>query len=117
HRIAAAGTTGRYRPWRALLCFRVRGLDQRPGALHRWRQVGGDMAASVTDYLRTHRERIVAELIEFAGISSVSTDSAYADGMAAAATWVAAQLRKAGVRKVQILSTARHPVVYGEWLD
>src|SRR5690606_4667816 len=85
--------------------------------LHRWRQVGGDMAASVTDYLRTHRERIVAELIEFAGISSVSTDSAYADGMAAAAQWVAAQLENAGVRKVQMLPTARHPVVYGEWLD
>ncbi len=74
------------------------------------------MAASVTDYLHAHRERIVAELIEFAGIPSVSTDSTYADGMAAAAQWVATQLANAGIRQVQILPTARHPVVYGEWL-
>ena len=75
------------------------------------------MAASVTDYLRTHRERFVAELVEFAAIPSVSTDSAYAEGMAAAANWVAGQLSNAGVHGVQILPTARHPVVYGEWLD
>jgi len=75
------------------------------------------MVASVIDYLRMHRERIVAELIEFAAIPSVSTDSAYADGMAAAAEWVAAHLQSAGIQKVQILPTARHPVVYGEWLD
>lgn len=75
------------------------------------------MAASVTDYLRAHQERIVAELIEFAGIPSVSTDSAYADGVSAAAQWVAVHLENAGIRKVQILPTARHPVVYGEWLD
>ncbi|MCB0058778.1 MAG: M20/M25/M40 family metallo-hydrolase, partial [Caldilineaceae bacterium] len=74
------------------------------------------MAASVAGYLHTHRERIVAELIEFAGIPSVSTDSAYADGMAAAAQWVAGQLARAGIQQVQILPTARHPVVYGEWL-
>ena len=74
------------------------------------------MAASVAGYLHTHRERIVAELIEFAGIPSVSTDSAYADGMAAAAQWVAGQLARAGIQQVLILPTARHPVVYGEWL-
>ena len=37
------------------------------------------MAASVTDYLRVHRERIVAELIEFTCIPSVSTDSRHKD--------------------------------------
>ena len=62
------------------------------------------MAASVTDYLRTHRERFVAELVEFAAIPSVSTDPAYADCMAAAAAWVARQLVNAGIRKVEILS-------------
>ena len=74
------------------------------------------MTASVADYLHTHRERIVAELIEFARIPSVSTDSAYADGIAAATQWVAGQLASAGIQQVQILPTARHPVVYGEWL-
>nr|MBP8293669.1 hypothetical protein [Caldilineaceae bacterium] len=75
------------------------------------------MAASVYDYLRTHHDRIIAELIEFASIPSVSTDPAYAAGMAAAANWVVEQLTHAGVNAVQILPTARHPVVYGEWLE
>jgi len=74
------------------------------------------MAASVAGYLHAHRERIIAELVEFAGIPSVSTDSAYADGMAAAAQWVAGQLARTGIQQVQILPTACHPVVYGEWL-
>ncbi|MEZ4719234.1 MAG: M20/M25/M40 family metallo-hydrolase [Caldilineaceae bacterium] len=72
--------------------------------------------ASVYDYLRAHEARTVAELIEFAAIPSVSTDPAYADGMAAAAAWVAGQLTRAGMDNVQILSTARHPVVYADWL-
>ena len=46
------------------------------------------MTASAYDYLRTHHDRIVAELVEFASIPSVSTDPAYAAGMAAAASWV-----------------------------
>ncbi len=75
------------------------------------------MAASVYDYLRTHHDRIVAELVEFASIPSVSTDPAYAAGMAAAANWVAGQLTHAGVNAVQMMPTARHPVVYGEWLE
>ena len=71
---------------------------------------------SVYDYLRAHEARTVDELIEFAAIPSVSTDPAYADGMAAAAAWVAGQLTRAGMDHVQILPTARHPVVYADWL-
>ena len=37
--------------------------------------------------------------------------------MAAAANWVTGQLTHAGVNAVQIMPTARHPVVYGEWLE
>jgi acetylornithine deacetylase/succinyl-diaminopimelate desuccinylase-like protein len=62
------------------------------------------------------QQRILDELIEFVRIPSVSTDASYRAGMAAAADWVAAQLQRAGVAHVQILPTARHPVVYGEWL-
>ena len=47
----------------------------------------------------------------------MSTDSAYRAGMTAAADWVADQLTRAGIHNVQIMPTARHPVVYGEWLD
>ena len=72
--------------------------------------------ASVYDYLRAHEARYVDELIEFVTIPSVSTDPAYADGMAAAAAWVAAQLTQASMDHVQVLPTARHPVVYADWL-
>ena len=67
-------------------------------------------------WLRTQHERILAELVEFASIASVSTDPAYAVHMATAAAWVAGQLQRARMENVQIVATARHPVVYGEWL-
>lgn len=67
-------------------------------------------------YLQTQHERILAELIEFASIPSVSTDPAYAAHMGEAARWVAGQLTQARMENVEIMETARHPVVYGEWL-
>jgi acetylornithine deacetylase/succinyl-diaminopimelate desuccinylase-like protein len=74
------------------------------------------MAPTPQAYLQTHRERLLDELIAFARIPSVSTDPAYATGMAQAAAWVADRLRAAGVPRVEIMPTARHPVIYGEWL-
>ena len=69
-----------------------------------------------TDYLRANHDRILAELIEFASIPSVSTDPAHAADLAAASKWVAAKLSKAGPIDVRIMPTPRNPVVYGEWL-
>lgn len=77
-------------------------------------------ANSMTDpvlaYLAGQHDRILAELMTFAAIPSVSTDPAYAAGMAQAAAWVAAQLTQARMENVRVLPTPRHPVVYGEWL-
>jgi acetylornithine deacetylase/succinyl-diaminopimelate desuccinylase-like protein len=56
--------------------------------------------------------RYLAELAAFVAIPSVSRDASPAT-MAAAAQWLAGQLRFAGGRVVQ---TAGHPVVLGEWL-
>ena len=70
----------------------------------------------VLSYLEGEHERILAELITFVAMPSVSTDPAYASGIEQAAAWVAEQLRRAQMEHVQIISTARHPVVYGEWL-
>jgi len=74
------------------------------------------MTDRVLAYLETQRDRILAELVTFAAIPSVSTDPAYADGMGQAAAWVAAQLTRAKIEHVRIIATARHPVVYGDWL-
>ena len=66
--------------------------------------------------LAESHDRILAELVEFAGIPSVSTDPAHAADMKAAARWVAAALVTAGPIEVRTIATRGNPVVYGEWL-
>ncbi|MCQ3937307.1 MAG: dipeptidase [Chloroflexi bacterium] len=67
-------------------------------------------------YVRTNRERFLNELKEFVGIPSVSTLDEHKADVQRAAEWVAGQLRSLGMDKVQIMPTAGHPVVYGEWM-
>ena len=74
------------------------------------------MTQNVLDYLAARHDEILAELVDFASIPSVSADPAHADDMGRSAAWVADQLRLAGMDGVAILPTSRHPVVYGEWL-
>lgn len=71
---------------------------------------------AVLAHLERHFEAYVAELTEFARIPSVSTDPAFKAEVARAGQWVADRLRRAGVPSVEIIPTAGHPVVYGEWL-
>ena len=70
----------------------------------------------VLAHLRTHRDRIVAKLIEFASIPSVSTDPAYAADIDRAARWVTAEVAAAGPFTMRTLPGAGNPIVYGEWL-
>ena len=70
----------------------------------------------VLAHLTASHERILAELVEFAAIASVSTDPAHAADMQAAARWVATSLAAAGPVAVRTVETAGNPVVYGEWL-
>jgi acetylornithine deacetylase/succinyl-diaminopimelate desuccinylase-like protein len=67
-------------------------------------------------HLKAGHDRILAELVEFAAIPSVSTDPAHAADMQAAARWVADKLSAAGPLNVRTIATAGNPVVYGEWL-
>jgi acetylornithine deacetylase/succinyl-diaminopimelate desuccinylase-like protein len=66
--------------------------------------------------LEANHDRILAELIEFASIASVSTDPAHAADIQAAAQWVATKLAAAGPIAVRTMATPGNPVVYGEWL-
>ena len=68
------------------------------------------------EYLATHHERSLQELIEFARIPSVSADPAHQADLNAAAEWVAERLREAGPLEVRLMPTGGNPVVYGEWL-
>jgi len=66
--------------------------------------------------LEAGHERILAELVEFASIPSVSTDPAHAADVQAAAAWLAAKLKAAGPFTVRITPTLGASVVYAEWL-
>lgn len=68
-------------------------------------------------YLEEHHESFQTELIELLRIPSISHDPAYKGEMDKAAGWLAEKLRSMGMDNVEILPTAGHSVVYGEWLN
>lgn len=74
------------------------------------------LSAQAIAYANENRERFLNELLEFISIPSVSTLSEHQDDMRRAAEWVAAQMRTVGLENVAVLSTAGHPIAYGEWL-
>ena len=72
--------------------------------------------APVLAHLEKRHDRILAELVEFASIPSVSTEPAHAADVHAAAAWVAAKLTAAGPFTVRTMPTLGASVVYAEWL-
>lgn len=66
--------------------------------------------------LRANHDKILASLIEFASIPSVSTDPAHAADVRAAAQWVAGALDVSGPLNVRTIETTGNPIIYGEWL-
>jgi acetylornithine deacetylase/succinyl-diaminopimelate desuccinylase-like protein len=72
--------------------------------------------AAVLAHLEGGHDRILADLVEFATIPSVSTDPAHAADVHAAAAWVAAKLKAAGPFSVKTIPTPGASVVYAEWL-
>ena len=68
------------------------------------------------DYLDQRQEQALAELREFVAIPSIAAQSDHADDVRRAAQWVADRMARAGIERVQLLPTALHPAVYGEWL-
>jgi acetylornithine deacetylase/succinyl-diaminopimelate desuccinylase-like protein len=69
------------------------------------------------DYAQRNHDRFVEELEQFVRIPSISTDPEAKQDMQTAAQWVADQLRSLNMNEVKIYPTARHPVVYGQWLQ
>lgn len=68
------------------------------------------------DYLDREQDRFVSELTEFVSIPSVSAKPENAADVQRAAEWVASRLTEAGGENVEVLQTAGHPVVCGDWL-
>lgn len=67
-------------------------------------------------YSREHGDSFVQELVEFLRIPSLSGSPDKAGEVAAAAAWLADNMRASGIENVAVMSTAGHPVVYGDWL-
>ena len=66
------------------------------------------------DFAKSNNDRFLSELKDFLKIPSVSTDPSHNGDMLIAANWVADQLKDLDLDKVEVFSTAGHPVVYGE---
>ena len=72
----------------------------------------GDSARA---YASEHADRFLEELIELLRIPSLSGDPAHKDDIVACADWLAAHLIALGAENVQIMPTAGHPAVFGEY--
>jgi acetylornithine deacetylase/succinyl-diaminopimelate desuccinylase-like protein len=68
-------------------------------------------------YARANGDKFVQELCEMLRIPSLSGDPAYAADVRRMAEWLAAHMGELCLQNVQVLPTAGHPVVYGEWLE
>jgi acetylornithine deacetylase/succinyl-diaminopimelate desuccinylase-like protein len=74
-----------------------------------------NVAEAIT-FAHQQRGRFVSELKELLSIPSVSTLSEHKPDIQRAAEWLANNMRGMGLEHVEILPTAGHPVVVGDWL-
>lgn len=62
------------------------------------------------------RDEILARLVEWLRIPAISADPDHTDDVRASARWCADLMAAIGLEHVQLLETAGHPSVYGDWL-
>jgi len=70
----------------------------------------------VINFIRNNMEDYINELKEFLKIPSISTLPEYKNEIEHCAKFVAENLEKIGMSRVEIFKTEGHPVVYSEWL-
>lgn len=69
---------------------------------------------NIKNYIETHKDRFINELIELLKIPSISADSAYKNDVLKTAEAVKFSLEKAGCDTVEVCETDGYPIVYGE---
>jgi acetylornithine deacetylase/succinyl-diaminopimelate desuccinylase-like protein len=74
------------------------------------------MSAAIDAFVQQNRERLLSELKDFIRIPSISTLPENKPDIERAAAFVAESLRAAGMEHVEIVPTAKHPLVYADWL-
>ncbi len=70
---------------------------------------------TITDYAKQQQDQHLKELIDFLRIPSVSTDLEHVADIRKAAQWLEEELKRLGFA-VEVIETAKHPVVYAEML-
>jgi acetylornithine deacetylase/succinyl-diaminopimelate desuccinylase-like protein len=71
----------------------------------------------ILTYLDQNKDRYLAELRDFLAIPSVSTNPDNKADVQRCAQWLADHMTSIGLHHVQVMPTAGHPVVYGDWLN
>ena len=74
------------------------------------------MSQATNAFVDQNKDRFLEELKEFLRIPSISTLPDHAGEVRRAAEFVAASLRQAGLENVEIIPTAKHPLVYADWM-
>jgi len=75
-----------------------------------------DMASPAIAFAKQNQQRFLEELKELLRIPSVSTLPEHKPDIERAAAFVASELRRIGLEHVEIIPTAGHPLIYGDWL-
>ena len=70
----------------------------------------------LSTFVDSARPEILATLVEWLRIPAISADPAHTGDVRASAGWCADRMRAVGLEHVQLLETAGHPSVYGDWL-
>ncbi len=70
----------------------------------------------LAEFADTARADVLARLDEWLRIPAISADPDHAADVRASAEWCAARMREVGLQNVELLETAGHPAVFGEWL-
>lgn len=74
------------------------------------------MFTKIDSYVQQHRARLLDELKDFIRVPSISTLPEHSGDVPRAAGFVAESLRRAGMENVEIIPTAKHPLVYADWM-
>lgn len=74
------------------------------------------MPSAAVEYARQNRPRFLDELKTLLRIPSISTLPEHKGDVLGAAIWLAEELKRIGLENVEVIKTAGHPLVYGDWL-
>jgi acetylornithine deacetylase/succinyl-diaminopimelate desuccinylase-like protein len=72
---------------------------------------------NLSDFIDSNRDKYLRELYDFLRIPCISAKSEHKPDIEKAARWVADNLRNAGFKKIEIVPTNLHPLVYAESLE